>query len=137
MPNHVTNRVRISVNGMGLEEFLRKLCPEDSEREVIDFEAIIPSPCEDPEDIEYKNSKYGGLPDWYAWRCEHWGTKWNAYDAYIEDTWEGGDSCELEIHFDTAWSPPFPIIEAIRAWPEVEGVWGHWVEEFAEDAGIF
>jgi hypothetical protein len=46
-----------------------------------------------------------GHIDWYGWSCEHWGTKWNAYD-------EKGD-LENTIKFDTAWSTPMPIWKAL------------------------
>ena len=54
--------------------------------------------------IELKE-KYG-YDNWYDWSCANWGTKWNACDAeYIEE--------EGTLHFDTAWSIPYPIIAKI------------------------
>lgn len=44
--------------------------------------------------------------NWYDWSVNHWGTKWNAYD-----TREGDEP--NEIIFDTAWSPPTPVIHAL------------------------
>lgn len=44
----------------------------------------------------------------YADHVKSWGTKWNAYDIQINCS---GD--QLDIWFDTAWSPPSPVIEAI------------------------
>ena len=52
--------------------------------------------------------KYGA-PNWYEWRCQHWGTKWNACDAEITDNGDGS----LHVQFDTAWSFPFPIFEKL------------------------
>ena len=49
--------------------------------------------------------KYG-FDNWYDWRHQYWGVKWNAYDTnYDEET--------KEIKFDTAWSIPYPIIAKI------------------------
>ena len=46
--------------------------------------------------------------NWYDWNINNWGTKWDACDV----TWEQG-SDHFHIRFDTAWSPPDPIIKAI------------------------
>jgi len=137
MPNHVTNRIRISAT-IGLEDFKKLIAGENGE---IDFSSIIPP----PDNIftgnlgkkEREQCAAEDRPNWYDWNIFNWGTKWNAYDIHIESEWDGDDCCEMEIHFDTAWSPPFPVIEALRAMDEVDGVWGHYVEEFAESAGVF
>src|SRR5262249_17790137 len=54
-----------------------------------------------------------GADSWYDWCVKHWGTKWNACRVEI------GDSSETEsavyISFDTAWSAPLPVFEAIAA----------------------
>lgn len=137
MPNHVTNRIRISAT-IGLDEFKKKISGENG---AIDFASIIPEPDNLFKDNlgakEREQCAVEGRPNWYDWNSDNWGTKWNAYDINIESEWDGGDCCEMEIHFDTAWSAPFPIIEALRAMDEVDGVWGHYVEEFAESAGVF
>ena len=48
---------------------------------------------------------------WYEWRCDNWGTKWPACDIEITQD----DSDFLEITFNTAWSPPEPIVEVLRS----------------------
>jgi hypothetical protein len=49
--------------------------------------------------------KDGQMPEWYQWRVENWGTKWDAH--IINYNWtELEDAWELEIDFDTAWGPP-------------------------------
>jgi Ferredoxin-like domain in Api92-like protein len=54
---------------------------------------------------------------WYDWSCQNWGTKWNACEASVEQEFDG----YLEIHFDTAWSAPEPIVKALRdKFPELE-----------------
>jgi hypothetical protein len=44
-----------------------------------------------------------GHNNWYDWKLDNWGTKWNAYDQYTS-----GDNV---ISFDTAWSTPSEIIQ--------------------------
>ena len=44
----------------------------------------------------------GGLMDWYDWNIKMWGTKWNSYQfERVSDT---------VVTFQTAWSPPHPVI---------------------------
>jgi len=81
-----------------------------------------------------------GMPGWYEWRCEHWGTKWDASFADSNPVLgmgtEGMDvalSKETQVatvtptvavfKFDTAWAPPEPVVEAAsEQYPELEFV---------------
>jgi hypothetical protein len=56
----------------------------------LDFEKILPMPPE--------------IEDWYGWRDENWGTRSNSYE---------GNVTEEGIGFNTAWSPPTPVIVAL------------------------
>jgi len=141
MPNHVTTKVRISAK-MGLKEFLKKIgSTSDEEHRIIDFKKIIPPPenmfTGNLGDTDREQCAIEGRPNWYDWQTENWGTKWNAYDICLVDEWDGGDCCEIELQFDTAWCFPAPIIDALRAWPEVDAIYGNFIEEFAESAGVF
>ena len=48
---------------------------------------------------------------WYNWRVQNWGTKWDCYDLTI-------DECDMpngfEASFNTAWSPPEEICNALK-----------------------
>ena len=72
---------------------------------------------------QHKNPKTGEImwetynfPDgknddrWYHWNIQNWGTKWDACNVSIEYQ----DESQIEIEFDTAWSPPEPICERLR-----------------------
>ena len=48
---------------------------------------------------------------WYEWRCDNWGTKWEACDIKITQDYTDF----LEVTFNTAWSPPEPIAEILRS----------------------
>tara|TARA_B100001175_G_scaffold258624_1_gene227155 strand:- start:2413 stop:2901 length:489 start_codon:yes stop_codon:yes gene_type:complete len=48
---------------------------------------------------------------WYNWRINNWGTKWDCYSLKIDDT---NMPDEFEVRFETAWSPPEGICNAIR-----------------------
>lgn len=40
-----------------------------------------------------------GAKDWYDWSCANWGTKWNAYETYLETL----DEYSVILSFQTAW----------------------------------
>ena len=48
---------------------------------------------------------------WYNWRVHNWGTKWDAYTMEIDDT---DMPHGFEVNFETAWSPPEEVCNAIR-----------------------
>ena len=57
-----------------------------------------------------------GFPDWYEWSIANWGTKWGAY-GYEERSRKPG---EFVFKFETAWSPPRPILAKLaEMWPEL------------------
>ena len=47
--------------------------------------------------------------DWYHWRLNNWGTKWDIYDTHCTRM----DANTLVLNFYTAWSPPVPIYEKL------------------------
>ena len=49
----------------------------------------------------------------YEWRVKHWGTKWPAACVQVESPVTGydGKTVKVVFHFDTAWSPPTPVIK--------------------------
>lgn len=100
MPNHVTNR--ITGPAAILDRLTRAATIDDApghtatnDGGVIDFNRLIPDP---------ENN-----PDWYDWRINHWGTKWNAYTPTITTNDDG----TVTIGFQTAWSAPFGIINEL------------------------
>ena len=48
---------------------------------------------------------------WYHWCIDNWGTKWEPDIASVDGD---QDSEMLEITFNTAWSPPQGVVEAMR-----------------------
>ena len=57
---------------------------------------------------------------WYDWRLQNWDTKWDAYDVEITED----DPDQLEVEFNTAWSPPEAICHAMRElYPDLSVSW--------------
>lgn len=55
---------------------------------------FIPSPSPDDD-----------ASDWYTWRLDHWGTKWDIGGPHA-DCEVSEDGTVLTMNFDSAWSPP-------------------------------
>ena len=126
MPNWVYNHVHISGDAETLSQFwanATKPYPtaikdpdntygtldgvwEMSKGGEFSFMNIVP-----PTDLEaYFTTSNGSEPagNWYNWNISNWGTKW---DVDVED--EDIQDDHIYIKFDTAWSPPMDIFEAI------------------------
>lgn len=110
MPNHVTNRIKITGDPDTVKHILNKIKSDEFRVGTVDFEKIIPM----PENIFRGNlglreRKLYGKNNWYDWSVANWGTKWNAYGFYPNINY----SKEKEIRFLTAWSAPHPVIEKL------------------------
>lgn len=124
MPNWVTNKVVIIGKTERIKEIVELLKSEDGTR-CIDFDKVIPMPEEllnttspsresNPELI----AKYG-YDNWYDWRCQNWGTKWNSGDSPEPMLNERGN--RVTYFFQTAWSTPAPVIEKLsEKFPDVK-----------------
>ena len=140
MPNHCHNRVTFYPAGDDTDKAIEdikaiKQMFEDEDT----FNQIIPEPdwlntplmSSELKFIGTERGKVGELPQyvdtdygkslrfvstghqddrWYDWRVQNWDTKWDAYDVEVVDP----DPENLEIEFNTAWSPPEAICHALR-----------------------
>ena len=82
---------------------------------------------------DMRKSEYG-YDNWYAWQVNHWGTKWDITgDVGINDI--DDETCSLV--FQTAWSPPEPIVHKLQEmFPDLT-FYGGYVGEGWEFAGVF
>lgn len=66
--------------------------------------------------IQSNLAKYGH-PDWYSWSIKNWGTKWNTYSGFSKKMRYN----TVEYKFETAWSPPIPVIEVLtKKFPDLD-----------------
>ena len=144
MPNHCYNRVTIYGSGNDTDETraqIAKLRAIFEDEEI--FGQIIPEPDwpNTPLDektagnwLHSKRGEVGELPQpnglfkstdcaddrWYDWRLQNWDTKWDAYDISVDDD----DPDQLEVSFNTAWSPPEAVCSALREqYPDLSVSW--------------
>jgi len=68
-----------------------------------DFSTLIEATPQEQAEIDKNVQKW-----WYDWSIENWGTKWNSYNFQPLD-----DQARYEFSFDTAWSPPAPVIDKL------------------------
>lgn len=64
-------------------------------------EHIVPEP---------KDDEGEPMSGWYDWRVENWGTKWDIKCEHVEVD----DDDTLIVKFDTAWSPPDKVFDAMH-----------------------
>lgn len=142
MPNYCKNELFIEGQEKDIEEFLvsdfdfNKFLPYPEHYHQMDkeyFDIRI------SQDLENYISKWGTDKDGfnsggYDWRVENWGTKWNVNkkDVKIEETDFG-----IKISFDTAWTPPSPVIVAMaKQFPKLD-FWLEYFERGMEFCGGF
>ena len=117
MPNWCENEVTITGDTEEqIKEFKEYVSAGEGE---FSFEAIVPMP-ENVKDTTHNHLGPNSGPNWYDWSIENWGTKWDADDVEVVDE----DEESITYSFDTAWSPPEPICEALRAkFPDLNISW--------------
>lgn len=95
MPNHTDNRVILSHDdSQMIDKIYNIMNTEDTEL----CQAILPM-----------DEKLLDGGDWYEWRVNNWGTKWDIYDSNCDRL----DANTLQLLFYTAWSPPTGIFDKL------------------------
>ena len=122
MPNWAINKLTVKGKSQDIDSLLNFIKGKDEEGNDIpfDFNKVVPMPkelLETPSPVRNEHKKrqhllqYGST-DWYEWRLQNWGTKWNLDDEIDIDI-----DCPTPnlatFSFNTAWSPPIKIVEAL------------------------
>jgi hypothetical protein len=152
MPNHVRNTVTFngSVDNLTTLKIILKelslfqMLLKENDSDEFNFYAIK-SPDLSIIDEYYKEPEYKDFAErlsnsynfWYDWNNREWGTKWNAYhvDYYnnLED--DKAKVYYLTYCFDTAWSPPEGIINALPKFLKDNNLDVNFVWHFEEEQG--
>jgi len=124
MPNWCMNEVSIHGEEQEVAKFVDECFTEVDNQQVLDFDKVLPEPDYDKpkkdgthnDGVQTKLNAPYEHPDWYTWRNANWGTKWNlvpakggSVDGYSVDITKD----YINLTFDTAWSPPDGIYDAI------------------------
>ena len=128
MPNWFYFSLDVSGKKEDVQEFVQNVKGSkdyDTEGYEFDFNHFIPQ----PENIfrgvlgakEEKHCEDNGLPNWYRWNIDNWGTKWN---ASVDDSWVISDLENVysyQYNLRTAWADPRPIIvKMIEKYPHLD-----------------
>ena len=122
MPNWCSNTLQISGCPKQMDEFISKsIVRSGMDIDIFLMDGLIKMPeelaiCEEitPEEKAERMAKYG-YDNWYDWRFENWGSKWDAQESYITEEENG-----WTINFDTAWSPAIPYIKQVaKMYPDL------------------
>ena len=108
MPNWCNNTLTIQ----GPTETLKPLWDEANQEGSGLLNAMKPMPKE-LEDTTSPTPKQGvpqplvdGHDNWYSWRVDNWGTKWDVDTEGLEFTDNGDGTAAITGWFDSAWAPP-------------------------------
>lgn len=122
MPNHIENILILHTNKIDFPKII------GNEDEDFSFKYIAPEP------IFLNEDEY----DWYGWRIQNWGTKWDAYDVNkLEKKTNEDGTLYFRYTFDTAWNPPYKWIEAIAKKCPNTNVELYWADEDLPQSGWF
>lgn len=122
MPNHVDHDMIVSGDEkdmMAFADVAREGKEALSAHKFIPYPAQFKSADDAREEAKKSGVPYKNLPKdgfnsgGYDWCCEHWGTKWGIYSAKLSDDREQGEDEPLIYTFQSAWSPPWPVIAAM------------------------
>lgn len=107
MPNWTTNYLELRGAESNIRSFLQAIgVDEQADEPSLSFAHIIPEP-DNIMDLPEVTETFGGwtlpMPGWYAWRRQHWGSKWDACDFQIDN--ENGPGQRF-MSFLTAWDAP-------------------------------
>jgi hypothetical protein len=142
MPNYCNNTLQLE-SGKPIREFLQPyiIKSKDGDYE-FDFNKIIPIPEDlkcaasfgtkdsDEQKLYEQNINKHGYAHWYDFCVAKWGTKWTGQGDFNYD-----DTC---LSFETAWSPPIPVIEELaKKLPDDETLILNYIEEGEDYCGKY
>lgn len=133
MPNWCNNDLTVRGN----PEYLKKLSDAAAEGTLFQFIKPMPEALRDTvkgSGEEKQEVFVDGVNNWYDWCVNNWSTKWDNSEAYSNELVSDD---ELVLSFDTAWSPPIGVYEALLDKDEVEEVYATYYESGMDFAGIW
>ena len=140
MPNWCTNNITIS----GPTETIKQLWDDAHEGEEF---ALLQAMAPMPKELEGTTAPNPDGMDWYSWRVNNWGTKWDVTDGGLEFIDNEDGTSEITGWFDSAWAPPVGAYEKFcddmdncslsasyyEPGMDFAGFWVDGVDEYIED----
>lgn len=118
MPNWFNFEMQVSGSKKEVLEFVENVKGSkkfDTEGREFDFNHFIPQPenifRENLSTDKQKELAEEGIPDWYNWNIDNWGTKWNVAIDDMDVCVYNDGSADVFYVMRTAWAFPVPVIE--------------------------
>jgi len=113
MPNWCDNQITITGPNSVIDKIEKIVTEEKEDNGLLDFFHPMPKQLKDTTSPSSSADKpqpmIEGFDNWYDWRCENWGTKWEVNEFYGVDRQHLNDSLDestISFGFSSAWSPP-------------------------------
>ena len=127
MPNWCDNQITITGPNSVIDK-IEKIVKEESDeskngllqffhpmpKELLDTEAGPVAKTKKEKQARQVRKLEFGAENWYDWRCNNWGTKWEVNEFYGVDRQHLNDSLDesiISFGFSSAWSPPIGAYE--------------------------
>jgi hypothetical protein len=108
MPNWCENTLIVTGDPEEVDKFVSENKDDKADTEYLLFSKAVPEPTYEGYGDASKDKTPSGLPTWYKWRIENWGTKWEPDGSGIEETTtfvNGRPVKTKKYYFGTAWGP--------------------------------
>ena len=116
MPNWCDNQVTITGSKSVIDKIEKIVKEEKGAGGLLNFFKPMPKELEDTTSPSSSADKpqpmVDGFDNWYDWRCENWGTKWEVNEFYGVDRI---GKTMITFAFSSAWSPPVRAYEYFLA----------------------
>lgn len=110
MPNWCNNNFHITGNTESIKELWDTAQTAGDDGEFGLLNAIMPM----PKELEGTTAP-SDEDNWYNWRVNNWGTKWDVSDEGLEFIDNGDGTASITGWFDSAWAPPIGVYEQLAA----------------------
>ena len=138
MPNWCNNSITIKGSTDTIKTLWDEATAEGDDNGLLNSMVPMPeelegttSPSQLSEEEQTELLRKYGAADWYQWRVNNWGTKWDVSTEGLEFTDNGDGTAEITGWFDSAWAPP---IDAYNTFCEdMDGVY---LEAYYEEGGM-
>ena len=107
--------------------------------ELADTQSPARDETEEQKETNKRLQEKHGFDNWYDWRVDHWGTKWDVdgEDSFYQNEIKNVNGKKtLCLAFDTAWAPPIGIYEELlrQDWAEIRA---YYFEGGCDFAGLW
>ena len=121
MPNWCDNHISITGPNSVMDKLEKVIQTEEGllqfmlpmPKELADTTSPFPKDATPEEKAQrIKNLDKYGFDNWYDWRNEHWGTKWDVNEYYgFDRQYINDDESQISVGFSSAWGPPLQAFQ--------------------------